>query len=94
MTYTRREFIKTSAVVGAVAGISEFAALPPGVAVTVTRDYGEKANDAVNELIQRLVEAIAIVVVLLLVLGWRQALVVATAPRGGLAASAGAAGSG
>lgn len=44
-------------------------ALPPGIAVTVTRDYGEKANDAVNELIQRLVEAIAIVVVLLLVLG-------------------------
>jgi Asp-tRNA(Asn)/Glu-tRNA(Gln) amidotransferase A subunit family amidase len=35
MTYTRREFIKTSAVVGAVAGISEFAALPPGVAAAV-----------------------------------------------------------
>jgi Asp-tRNA(Asn)/Glu-tRNA(Gln) amidotransferase A subunit family amidase len=29
MKYTRREFIKTSAVVGAAAGISEFAALPP-----------------------------------------------------------------
>lgn len=54
-------------------------ALPPGVTVTVTRNYGEKANDAVNELIQRLVEAIAIVVLLLLTLGWREALVVATA---------------
>ena len=29
MKYTRREFIKSSAVVGAAAGISEFAALPP-----------------------------------------------------------------
>jgi Asp-tRNA(Asn)/Glu-tRNA(Gln) amidotransferase A subunit family amidase len=29
MKYTRREFIKTSAAVGAAAGISEFAALPP-----------------------------------------------------------------
>jgi len=54
-------------------------ALPPGVTVSVTRDYGAKANDAVNELIQRLMEAIAIVVILLLTLGWREALVVATA---------------
>jgi multidrug efflux pump subunit AcrB len=54
-------------------------ALPPGVAVTVTRNYGEKSNDAVNELIQRLIEAIVIVVLLLLTLGWREALVVATA---------------
>lgn len=53
--------------------------LPPGVHVSVTRDYGEKANSAVNELIERLIEAIAIVVLLLLVLGWREALVVATA---------------
>ena len=53
--------------------------LPPGVTLTVTRDDGKKANDAVNELIQRLVEAIVIVVALLLVLGWREALVVATA---------------
>jgi multidrug efflux pump subunit AcrB len=55
------------------------AALPPGIEVTFTRDDGEKANRAVNELIERLVEAIVIVVLLLLVLGWRQALVVATA---------------
>lgn len=53
--------------------------LPPGVHVAVTRNYGEKANLAVNELIERLVEAILIVVLLLLVLGWREALVVATA---------------
>ena len=53
--------------------------LPPGVQVTVTRNDGNKANLAVNELIERLVEAVAIVVLLLLVLGWREALVVATA---------------
>ena len=53
--------------------------MPPGVAVTVTRNDGHKANLAVNELIERLVEAIVIVVLLLLVLGWREALVVATA---------------
>ena len=53
--------------------------LPPGVTATTTRDYGLKSNLAVNELIERLIEAIAIVVVLLLVLGWRQALVVAMA---------------
>ena len=55
------------------------AQLPPGVTVSVTRDYGEKANLAVNELIERLVEAIGIVALLLLVLGWRQAIVVASA---------------
>lgn len=54
-------------------------ALPPGVRVDVTRNYGAKANDAVNELIERLMEAIVIVVLLLLTLGWREALVVATA---------------
>ncbi len=53
--------------------------LPPGIDVAVTRNYGEKANAAVNELIERLIEAIAIVVILLMVLGWREALVVATA---------------
>lgn len=54
-------------------------ALPPGISLSVTRNYGDKANLAVNELIERLAEAIVIVVLLLLVLGWRQALVVATA---------------
>jgi multidrug efflux pump subunit AcrB len=59
----------------ALAGVE----LPPGITVSVTRNYGEKANGAVNELIERLMEAIVIVVLLLLVLGWREALVVATA---------------
>ena len=45
MTYTRREFIKTSAVVGAVAGISEFAALPPGVAAAVESPHMETLTE-------------------------------------------------
>jgi Asp-tRNA(Asn)/Glu-tRNA(Gln) amidotransferase A subunit family amidase len=35
MKYTRRDFVKTSALLGAVAGISELAALPPRVAAAV-----------------------------------------------------------
>src|SRR5271170_1175570 len=35
MNYTRREFIKTSAAAWAVAGISELAGWPPGVAAAV-----------------------------------------------------------
>ncbi len=66
------------AIANAVLAAVQATQLPPGVAVAVTRDDGQKANNAVNELIQRLIEAIVIVVVLLLVLGWREALVVAT----------------
>ncbi|BDE05640.1 multidrug transporter AcrB [Vulcanimicrobium alpinum] len=55
-------------------------ALPAGVRLAVTRNDGAKANAAVNELFQRLLEAIGIVSLLLLVaLGWREAAVVAMA---------------
>ena len=68
------------AVADAVLGVVRGTHLPPGVTASVTRDDGKKANDAVNELIQRLIEAIVIVVVLLLLaLGIREAMVVATA---------------
>src|SRR5579875_3676263 len=53
--------------------------LPPGIIVSTTRNDGEKADEAVDELIERLMEAVGIVVLLLLVLGWREAIVVATA---------------
>lgn len=54
--------------------------LPAGVRLDLTRDDGAKADGAVNELFQRLIEAIVIVSVLLfLALGWREAIVVATA---------------
>ncbi len=52
--------------------------LPPEVSMQVTRDYGETANEKVNELLLEL--AIAIITVVALVtfgLGWREALVVA-----------------
>jgi multidrug efflux pump subunit AcrB len=54
--------------------------LPAGVELDVTRNDGAKADVAVNELFRRLLEAIAIVsVLLLLTLGWREAAVVALA---------------
>ena len=54
--------------------------LPEGVAVTVTRNYGETAQGKVNELLSSLLFAIVIVVALLaFALGWREALVVALA---------------
>lgn len=54
--------------------------LPKGVHVRILRDYGETANDKVNELLRSLLEAMVIVVALLvLTLGWRESLVVALA---------------
>ncbi len=51
-----------------------------GVGCILTRDYGERADEAVNELIFHLFITIAIVVLILIpFLGWREALVVAIA---------------
>ncbi len=56
------------------------AALPEGVYLRVTRDYGHTANEKVNELIEALLVAIAIVVALLAYsLGWREGLIIALA---------------
>ncbi len=52
-------------------------AIPEDVSVSVTRDDGAKANDAVNTLVEHLGIAIAsVVVVLLFFLGWREAAIV------------------
>ncbi len=52
-------------------------AIPGDVSVSVTRDDGAKANDAVNTLVEHLGIAIAsVVVVLLFFLGWREAAIV------------------
>jgi len=66
---------------GILAKMDELKAkLPPGVTATVTRNDGDKADKAVNELVEHLVLSITIVVLLLfLALGWRDALIVATA---------------
>ena len=54
--------------------------VPPGITVTVTRNDGKTANDAVNELVFHLVLSIIIVVALLFfTLGWREAAIVALA---------------
>ncbi|MFW6171314.1 MAG: efflux RND transporter permease subunit, partial [Planctomycetota bacterium] len=54
--------------------------LPDGVHFRITRDYGETANDKVNELVESLVIAVLAVVGLIgLVIGWRAALVIAVA---------------
>ncbi|WP_321393673.1 efflux RND transporter permease subunit [uncultured Desulfuromusa sp.] len=52
-------------------------ALPQGVKVNVTRNYGKRADDAVNILMEHLSIAIAVVaLILLLFLGWREAAIV------------------
>lgn len=54
--------------------------LPDGVEYVITRDYGVTADDKVNELIEGLAVAVVIVIGLIaVVLGWREALVVAFA---------------
>jgi multidrug efflux pump subunit AcrB len=54
--------------------------IPDGVEVTVTRDYGETANDKALKLIQKLMFATASVVLLVwLTVGWREAIVVGAA---------------
>jgi multidrug efflux pump subunit AcrB len=55
-------------------------ALPEGVYLRVTRDYGQTADAKVNDLMEDLIVAIAIVVVLLAyTLGWREGIIIALA---------------
>lgn len=52
-------------------------ALPAGVTVHITRDYGRRANEAVNALLEHLAVAIGVVLIILFFfLGWREALIV------------------
>jgi multidrug efflux pump subunit AcrB len=54
--------------------------IPEGVETTITRNYGETANDKAVKLIQKLMFATASVVLLVwLTVGWREAIVVGTA---------------
>jgi multidrug efflux pump subunit AcrB len=54
--------------------------IPPDVRVRVTRNYGQTADEKVNELIRELLIAVlSITVLLTLFLGWREALIVALA---------------
>jgi multidrug efflux pump subunit AcrB len=52
-------------------------ALPEGVDVTITRNYGHRANEAVNTLIEHLgIALLSVLVILLFFLGWREASIV------------------
>ncbi|NTW60596.1 MAG: efflux RND transporter permease subunit, partial [Nitrospirae bacterium] len=54
--------------------------VPPGIDLTVTRNDGKTANDAVNELVFHLAVSIIVVIILLyFALGWREAAIVALA---------------
>lgn len=54
--------------------------LPSGVSYRITRDYGETANEKVNELVEALVVAVLTVIGLIwLTIGWRAAVVIALA---------------
>jgi multidrug efflux pump subunit AcrB len=51
--------------------------LPDGIEVIVTRDDGQKADDAVNNLIEHLaISVVTVSLVLIAFLGWREALIV------------------
>lgn len=55
----------------------ERSAIPSNVQVTIARNYGHKANQAVNTLIEHLgIAVISVAVILLLFLGWREASIV------------------
>ena len=54
-------------------------AIPEGVQVTLTRDYGQTANTKADELLLHLaLAAMAVVLLVLVALGWREAVVVGT----------------
>ncbi len=54
--------------------------IPEGVYTWITRDYGETANDKVNDLLEGLAIAILIVIAMIsIIMGWHSGMVVATA---------------
>src|SRR5210317_1140236 len=66
----------SSQVIERVASL-EGIAIPDGVEYTVTRDYGKTADDKAKKLIQKLTFAtISVIILILLTLGWREAVVV------------------
>jgi multidrug efflux pump subunit AcrB len=52
--------------------------IPEGVTVTITRDYGETANEKANELLFHLgLATVSIIILVLFAIGWRESMVVA-----------------
>ena len=85
VTMTVAKLKGTNAVLIAESAIEELHAskeelLKHGVGFIVTRNYGERANEAVNELVHHLVITIFIIALILVpFLGWRESLVVTIA---------------
>lgn len=72
--------VRVAEAVLATAGELSREVVPDGVQMVVTRNYGLTADEKVNELVEALLVAVAIVILLLtLGLGWREALIVAVA---------------
>ncbi len=69
--------VKVAEAILAKLQIVKHEALPEGVKVTITRNYGHRANEAVNTLIEHLgIAIIVVLIILLFFLGWREALIV------------------
>ena len=81
-TLTIAKLKGTNAVFVAQDVLNELKKLKPmlekeGIGYVLTRDYGKRANDAVNELVDHLLITIAIIAVMLVFfLGWKEALIV------------------
>jgi len=66
--------------IGARLRVLEGVVIPAGVHVTVTRDYGQTATDKADKLIHKLIFAtFSVVLLVLLTMGWREAIVVGSA---------------
>ncbi len=69
----------TAAVIESIEQLKQ-SCIPQDVHIEITRDYGQTANDKANQLIKKLIFATASVIILILItMGWRQALVVGLA---------------
>jgi multidrug efflux pump subunit AcrB len=69
----------TSAIAARV-GDLKHSLIPQGIEVEISRDYGRTANDKAVQLIQKLIFAtLAVVLLVLFALGWREAVVVGSA---------------
>jgi multidrug efflux pump subunit AcrB len=54
--------------------------IPDGVQISITRNYGQTANDKATKLIQKLTFAtVSVILLVLLTIGWREALIVGAA---------------
>lgn len=66
-----------SAILKKLAVLRQQQVIPPGIDVSVTRNYGQDANEAVNTLVEHLgIAIVSVVILLMFFLGWREASVV------------------